>query len=197
MRKYFEIVVFLLATWIAVPAAFAHCDSLDGPVIADARLAFKKGQVTPVLKWVRPADEAAVREAFARALAVRSNGDDVRELADHYFFETLVRLHRASEGAPYTGLKTKSTDAVIAAVDGSLQTERGDRLMEETLQHVRAELKSRFDRAAVTRKSADLSVEAGRDYVRAYVDLMHFVERLHPPAAGEESVTTEAPAHQH
>ncbi len=33
--------------------AFAHCDTLDGPVVKDARLALDKGDVTGLLKWVR------------------------------------------------------------------------------------------------------------------------------------------------
>jgi hypothetical protein len=193
MRESFRVLVFVVATFIVIPAAFAHCDSLNGPVIADARLAFKQGQITPVLKWVRQADEGAVREAFSRALKVRSKGDEARELADRYFFETLVRLHRASEGAPYTGLKDENTGKVIAAVDNALQSRSNERLIEETLQHVRAELKKRLDLAAATRKSADSSVESGREYVHAYVTLMHFVERLYVPLVDEPK---EATAHQ-
>jgi uncharacterized protein DUF6448 len=195
MREFFRVLVFVVATFVAIPAAFAHCDSLNGPVIAEARLAFKQGQVTPVLKWVRQADEAVVREAFSQALAVRSKGDEARELAERYFFETLIRLHRASEGAPYTGLKVENTDKVIAAVDSALQSNSGERLIDETLQHVRAELKKRLDLATATRKSADSSVESGRKYVHAYVDLMHFVERLHDPIAADEPEA--ATAHQH
>ena len=87
------------------PAAWAHCDSLDGPVILEAKEALYRGDVAPVLKWVRPVDEGEITSAFLRTLAVRAQGDAARELADLYFFETLVRVHRAGEGAPYTGLK--------------------------------------------------------------------------------------------
>jgi hypothetical protein len=194
MRESFRFLVFVVATFVGIPAAFAHCDSLNGPVIADARLALKQGQVTPVLKWVRQADEGAVREAFSHALAVRSKGDEARELADRYFFETLVRLHRSSEGAPYTGLKNENTDKVIAAVDSALQSKSDEGFVDETLQHVRAELKKRLELAAATRKNANSSVESGREYVHAYVDLMHFVERLHGSPAYEAE---EATAHQH
>jgi hypothetical protein len=41
-----------------------------------------------------------------------------------YFFETLVRIHRAGEGAPYTGLKLVGRDLgpAIPAGDKALDT---------------------------------------------------------------------------
>jgi hypothetical protein len=42
---------------------------------------------------------------FTKTLAVRKQSKEAKELADMYFFETLVRIHCAGEGAPYTGLK--------------------------------------------------------------------------------------------
>ena len=80
--------------------AAAHCDTLDGPVVADARTALAQGNVAPVLKWVRPADEKEIRTAFARTTAVRNLSPEAEILADLYFFEALVRIHRAGEGAP-------------------------------------------------------------------------------------------------
>jgi Family of unknown function (DUF6448) len=85
--------------------AFGHCDTLDGPVIGLARKALEAGNVNLVLPWVRAEDERELRRAFEHALAVRKLGAEACELADTHFFETLVRIHRASEGAPYTGLK--------------------------------------------------------------------------------------------
>jgi hypothetical protein len=83
----------------------AHCDTLDGPVVQTARTALEKGDITPLLKWVRVEDEKEIKDAFEKTLAVRRKGAEAKELADMYFFETLVRIHRAGEGAPYTGLK--------------------------------------------------------------------------------------------
>ncbi|MGH8640573.1 MAG: DUF6448 family protein, partial [Burkholderiales bacterium] len=90
----------LLAAW-----AIGHCDTLDGPVVTLARKALETGNVNHVLPWVRPEDEPEIRRAFDHALAVRKLGCEARDLADRHFFETLVRVHRAAEGAPYTGLK--------------------------------------------------------------------------------------------
>ena len=99
----------------------AHWDTLDGPVITDARAALASGDVTPVLKWVRSEDEREIREVFEKTMAVRTLNDAVRELADRFFFETLVRVHRAGEGAPYTGLKPAgSVDHAVMLADQAL-----------------------------------------------------------------------------
>ena len=96
----------LSLTALAAPSpAAAHCDSMDGPVVRAAREALAAGEVTGVLIWVRPEDEPQIRQAFDRTMKVRSQGGEARELADLWFFETLVRIHREGEGAPYTGLK--------------------------------------------------------------------------------------------
>ena len=83
----------------------AHCDTLEGPVVSTAKAALENGDVTPVLKWVKEDDEKEIRELFAKTLSARKQGKEARELADRYFFETLVRVHRAGEKAPFTGLK--------------------------------------------------------------------------------------------
>jgi len=49
---------------LAPPAARAHCDTLDGPVVLAARKALETGKVNPVLAWV-PAAEAHARPAPA------------------------------------------------------------------------------------------------------------------------------------
>src|SRR5262245_18395464 len=60
-----------LVVVLAAPSpARAHCDTMDGPVVVEARAALASGDVEPVLKWVPPEGEAVVREAFQRTLAV-------------------------------------------------------------------------------------------------------------------------------
>jgi hypothetical protein len=98
-----------LALFLATPAP-AHCDGLDGPVVTAARRALEARDPNPVLIWVRPSDEAEVRAAFNHAIAVRRLGPEARALADRFFFETVVRLHRAGEGAPYRGLQPAGRD---------------------------------------------------------------------------------------
>jgi hypothetical protein len=161
-------------------AALAHCDTLDGPVVKDARAALDSKDVTPVLKWVRHDKEAEIREAFQHALGVRALGPEARALADRFFFETLVRVHREGEGAPYTGLKPAGTavDPGIAASDTALETGSVDPLVKLLTAEVDKGLRHRFAAAAEARKHAAESVEQGRQYVAAYVEFMHYAERL-------------------
>lgn len=100
-------ILIVAALFAASPQLFAHCDSVTGPVIMDARSALAKGLVTPALKWVPAEAEQEIRDAFAKTMAARSASPEAREVADRWFFETLVRVHRASEGAPYTGLSPR------------------------------------------------------------------------------------------
>src|SRR5512142_694717 len=154
-------VVFLLLPAIA----WAHCDTLSGPVIADARLALEKGDVTPTLKWIKPEHEAEVRAAFQRALAVRSKGADAKEIADSYFFETLVRIHRAGENAPFTGLKDEPVERPIALAEEALHSGSADELVKEASAHVAEGLRQRFAAVSESRKHANDSVASGRKYV--------------------------------
>jgi hypothetical protein len=180
MSKLLSLISALLAV-LALPAALAaHCDTLDGPVVVDARTALEKGDLTPVLKWLRPEGEAEVREAFRRTLAVRGKGPEAKDLADHWFFETLVRVHRAGEGAPYTGLKPAGSevDPGIVMADRVLETGSVDELAKTISAHADQSIRQRFQRVAEAVKSKDKSVEAGREYVEAYVVFIHYVEAL-------------------
>jgi len=164
---------------ILTPALLnAHCDSLGGPVVNDARTALKNGRVDDVLKWVAAGDEAEVRSAFARALAVRTANDAARELADRWFFETVVRLHRASEGEPFTGLRPADwkPPAMLEAADAAV--ERGDtkELEPVLVRAVSTELRERFQRLLRAKAHAGESIEAGRAFVAAYTEFMRFVE---------------------
>ena len=168
---------------------FAHCDTLNGPVVAAARIALEKGDVTPVLKWVRPADENEIRKAFKTALEVRKESSEARKLADMYFFETLVRVHRAGEGAPYTGIKPEGypVEKEILEADRALEAGSVDELVQVIAAEVEQGIRSRFNHALEAGKHAEQSVTAGREYVAAYVNYVHFVEELHNQLTGAAS----------
>lgn len=160
--------------------AGAHCDTLDGPVVADAATALNKGDVTPVLKWVGQGSEEKIRQAFAKALKDRAADDSARQRADTRFFETLVRVHRAGESEPFTGLKASGTaDPAFAAADKALVEGSVTKLSDQITGSVREELQKRFADALEKKKHADNSVEAGRAYVAAYVAYAHYVEAIH------------------
>ena len=181
--KTSHLFILAAAAVLAVPsAASAHCDTLDGPVVVAARAALETGQLEPVLAWVQPADEAEIRRAFASARAVRKAGKEPRELADRWFFETLVRIHRAGEGAPFTGLTPAGTpDPAVAAADRFIA--KGDpKPLEELLMHsVREGLHTHLARLKKERPPAD-DVSAGRRWVAAYVPFVHWAEGVYGAA---------------
>lgn len=182
----------LLVALTASGLAFGHCDTMDGPVITDAKAALKAGDATPVLKWVPKADEVEIRSAFKKAVAVRDASPEARELADHYFFETLVRIHRAGEGAPYTGLKPAGGEEIdpIVKSDQALESGDVDDLARQLGEAVEATVRKRFAAAAEAKEHGNDSVEAGRKYVAAYVEFVHYVEGVH-------ELTTGHADHQH
>lgn len=170
---------------LAATKAAAHCDTLEGPVIKTARKALENGNIAPVLKWIREEDEPEVKKAFELALKVRSLGPHARELADRSFFETLVRIHRAGEGAPYEGLKPGSTvPPVVGKADAAL--ERGDvsELAERISTHVRKAVEERFHQALEKKRTAEDSTAMGREYVEAYISFVHYVEGIHALTMG-------------
>jgi hypothetical protein len=189
---HFRIVVvaFVVSAALLLPrAASAHCDTMDGPVVTSAKLALKTGDVTPVLKWVRKTDEPEIRVAFERTLSVRSLSPEAREMADDYFFETLVRVHRAGEGEPYTGLKPAGTEVEpsVAAADKALEVASADALVKQVTAEVASGIRQRFARVQEASKYAEQGVDAGRQYVAAYVEFIHYVENVHQTVAGAAS----------
>ena len=165
--------------------AKAHCDTLDGPVVETARQALASGDVTPLLKWVSIKDEPLIRTAFQNTMEVRKLGGKAQELADMYFFETLVRIHREGEGASYTGLKAGSEiDPAVALADKALETGSVDKLTSVLTDAAAKGIRERFNRALETKKHADESVSAGREFVEAYVAFTHYVENLHDSVKG-------------
>jgi hypothetical protein len=169
--------------WAATPAS-AHCDTMDGPVVADARIALERKDLAPALKWIKPEHEAEVKAAFARTLAVRAQGREARELAEQFFFETLVRLHRAGEGAPFTSLKPAGTklDPAVETADQALESGEADALIKTLSDEVAHGIRRRFKDAVEKQQHAGHNVEAGREYVAAYVEFVHYVEAVHTTA---------------
>jgi hypothetical protein len=166
------------------PKTFAHCDGLDGPVVQAAQQALDSGNVNLALIWVQKGDEDEIRKELSRTLAVRKLSDDARELADRSFFETLVRIHRAGEGAPFTGLKPAGRDLgpAIPAADKALRDGKLNELKQLLLDAVNNGVSEHFAKA-MSKKSFDKSdLEAGREFVKAYVEYIHCVEAIYQRA---------------
>ena len=67
--------------------------------------------------------------------------------------------------------------------------------------HVIEGIKKHFDEMMEKKKNMNKSVEAGREYVAAYVTFIHYVERLYLDAVSTvehgSEVPKAEPAHQH
>lgn len=175
-----------LGTGLTLLGAFGHCDTLDGPVVQLARKALETGNVNLVLPWVRTTDEDEIRRAFDHAAAVRKLGPEARSLADAHFFETLVRIHRASEGAPYTGLKPAGLEfgPAVPAADKALEDGAIEPVIKLLTDAVREGVRRHFHAAYHHRMFDANDVRAGREYVEAYVPYVHYVEGLWNAATG-------------
>ena len=133
-------------------SSFAHCDTLDGPVVSDARKALDTGNINHALVWIKAEGEKEVRDVFNKALAVRKAGGQARDLADAYFFETLVRFHRAGEGAPYTGLKPAGhIEPPVAAADKAIATGKLDDVAKLVAHRIEDGLQKHFDQVVATK----------------------------------------------
>ncbi len=163
---------------------FAHCDGMDGPVVAAAKKALETGDVNLVLIWVQKKDEAEIKKVFQKTLAVRKLNPEAKELADMYFFETLVRIHRAGEGAPYTGLKPAGRDLgpAIPAADKAIVDGKLEPLFKLLTETIHNGLHEKFKEVVAKKNFKKDDVEAGREYIGAYVLFIHYVEGLYEAA---------------
>lgn len=163
--------------------AAAHCDTLDGPVVQDARKAIDTKDITPILKWVKPKDEKAVRAAYQKVISSKSKSS---EESEHKFFAALVKIHRAGEGAPFAGLKPAgAVEPAVAEADKALASGSTDSLVKLITDDIAAGIRSRFELAATAYLHKDESVAQGREFVEAYVAYTHYVERLHNDATAK------------
>lgn len=181
-KSTFALALAAIVFLIAPLPALAHCDAEDGPLIIEARAALAKGDVTPMLKWVAPKDEAEIRQLFTKVTAVRASGDTAKSVADQLFLETLVRLHRTSEGEPFDGIKPAGQiEPLVVMIDKALAAGEGAALADKITNHIRGEIVARYEKVTKAAAVKDSSVEAGRAFVAAYVDYVHFIKAVHAP----------------
>lgn len=178
-NKFLIVVAVLFAVaCFSANNAFGHCDTMDGPVVKAAQKALATRNVKLVLIWVPEKDEVAIKQAFHQTLAVRRLNRQARNLADSYFFETVVRLHRAGEGEPFTGIEPAGTDPgpIIRAADNALKIAAVEPLLKLFPADATTEIQKRFNDVVAKKSFNKDDVPAGRDYVRAYVSFLHYLE---------------------
>ena len=174
-----------------------HCDSMDGPVVTAARRALDAGDVRLILPFVQEDGEDEVQAAFHRAMAARDGNAAVNEVADLYFFDTVVRVHRRGEGAAYTGLKPAGLPVgpVIPIAERAIEANRPDELVAFLGEALRDQIRRRFLALMEDKAHADEGVPAARRYVQASLGLEVWAHGLygaiHAAGHGAESSTHE------
>ena len=178
--KFAMMLLFASFIFIFTKTASAHCDSYDGPVIKDAEMALETNNVNLVLKWVTKEQEKEITTLFRKTFELRNGDKEVYEIVEKHFFETLVRLHRETEGAPYTGLKPAgTTKQIIQMTDKALKENNVDDFLLKLNNHIDKVVREKYEKVSKLDKVKDNSVEAGREFVAAYVDYTHTVEAIH------------------
>lgn len=162
-----------------------HCDSLDGPVVQAARRALESGNADVVLAYVPKEAEDEVRRAFDSVAGVRRGDSAARDVADRYFFETVVRLHRAGEGAAFTGLKPSGLDhgPVIPVAERAIESGSPDELIALLTDRVSEEVRHRLAQVQELKAHADGDLAANRAYVQAMLGLQVWSNNLYRAVA--------------
>lgn len=181
IKNYLGKAAVLLAGMMLVCAvpSFAHCDSYDGPVIQDAYKALDQEDVSYILKWILEDQEAEITSLFGKTVNLKHGDAEVYRIVEKHFLETLVRLHRETEGAPYTGLKPAgSTAPIVEMADRSIENQEVQTLLTNLGKHIQGVITEKYDKVAALSKVKDDSVAEGRAYVAAYVDYTHTLEAI-------------------
>ena len=175
--------------------SFAHCDSMEGPVVKASQKALETGNINYILIWVRAEDEQEIKVMFDKVNQVRTLSPEAEDLADMYFFETVVRVHRMGEGVGYTGLKPAGykPDEGIEAADIAIAENSLDPIYAHLDEAQNPKIKEYFDEVQSKRDYDVNDLKAGREYVEAYVHFIHYVEAHF---GGKESENTHS-EHKH
>ncbi|MFZ2958604.1 MAG: DUF6448 family protein [Candidatus Ozemobacteraceae bacterium] len=170
-------VLFLVFASFAPKVLLAHCDTFSGPVLIEAQKALETGKVTPLLKWVKANQEETIQKAFDEALKKRKAD---KEKADNAFFVVLIRIHREGEGAPFDGIKPAGTalPPAIVSADNALGTGSSKELVDLLTKNLVQKVQAKYNHALEKKQTVDRSVAEGREYVKAYVEYVHYVEAI-------------------
>lgn len=193
-NKLTALIIFSVLLFSSV-VTYAHCDTMEGPLITDAKKAISQNNVNVVLKWVPAASEAEIKDAFSQTMKVRVLNKDAKDLADKYFYDTLVRIHRNGEGVAFTGVKPVGApiDKKVKAADKSIEAGNLAPLKGLVPKDDMPELTERFKKVMSLKNFDDNNVEAGREYIEAYVQFFKFAEG--EAAHASEGCGHSAPSH--
>jgi hypothetical protein len=178
-KTFYVLLAVIIVASVFVATVYAHCDTMSGPVAVAAKKALESGNIDHARIWVGESQDKELEERFKECLSVRKMGGKAGELADKYFIETVIRLHRQAEGMPFTGVKpAQPLPPDVAAAEKALET--GDiKIVTDLLnEEIKSGVKKWFDQAMQAKKHKDESIESGREWVDAYVKYVVYVHGL-------------------
>lgn len=183
-RIIINAILFFILFLIPSPDIYSHCDGVGGPVVQAALKSLATEDISYVLIWIKKDQEQRIRNAFIKTLNVRKLNDEAKEVADHHFLETVVRIHREGEGEPFTGIKAAGRDLgpVIPAADRSVESGSLKEIKDIITLKIFNELEHKFYNLQHRKNFEINDTEAGRAYVEAYVEYLHFAENLYKAA---------------
>ena len=179
MKKIILSIVTAIGIMAMIPTSVsAHCDTMDGPTVADGKKAMENNNVNYALKWVQLKDENEIKNVFKDSMKVRDLSPEAKVVAEKLFLETLVRVHRIAENAPFTGLKESGTtiDKKVLAADKSIEVGNLSPLKNMIEKEKSFELNKKFERVLALKDYDINDVKAGREYIEAYVKFFKFAE---------------------
>ncbi|MDP1552468.1 MAG: DUF6448 family protein [Methanobacteriaceae archaeon] len=151
------------------------CDSMDGPVVKAAEVALEMENVNYVLAYVSEDDEKELKEAFEKSVFLRELNEDAAEIADYWFFETVVRLHLKSRGEHFQGIKSsKNLDSITRRIKQAMDEENLNDLFEYLSASLENELRKRF-MEVLNNKDHNLNdVDDAREYIKSVIDFVEY-----------------------
>lgn len=192
MKKLLIVSALLGGLFLGPLPAQAHCDTVDGPVAKVVIKALETGNVNAVLPYAPATAEVEIKAAFEQARQVRVKDAEAQRLADRFFLETVVRLHRQGENAPYTGLKPAGMDfgPVIPAAEKALEGGNSKALVELLTNAVRRHIEKRLQHSLQARSLPrepvnHTEVAAARARVEAELGFVLYAEGLHQAIMGQ------------
>ena len=174
------LVMMLMFVTFTAKQSYAHCERENGPVAVAAKEALKSEDFSKVAIWIGEEQEEELKNKFRQSLSVYHKGGDSKELATEYFMSNAVRLHRAAEGMPFTGLKPAQAAAKdIQVAEKALKTGNLDPVMDMFSSKMEDEAQKWFQKALEAKKNKDESVKAGREWADKYVKYIIYLHKLY------------------
>lgn len=176
---YASVFTFLLVFGFTFSSQ-AHCDRVNGPVAVAAKKALQTGDSAHALIWVTDQQADELKSIFEQSLEVYAKGGDSQELAERYFMESTVRLHRQAEGMPYTGLKpARPNPDDIQVAEEALESGDVAEVTDLLAQEIRHKISELHANVMAAKDNKDQSVETGREWADAYVQYVVYIHGLY------------------